>query len=242
MVLRRNVIASCAGSRRGTPVWCGRVRWRAWLPPSAKRFDDDHAATAAGTGREPVGGLWRFDRRRRRYHGKQFAGTRDIGLAGGTRLRGVGIRRVGCDRIHSSGAGACRRCPHVGRPRRAYGASSCGSDCTCSHACDRCFPLDDPCCSDCVSASCHAFPCGDGCASTYGCCASAGRHVYTCGGCASANYDDCGSHYGRSCRHVDCSSYHGCSRCHDGCAVVELKRLSWTWKAPGSTFRGFPVS
>ena len=28
--------------------------------------------------------LWRFDRLRRRCHGKQFAGTRDTGLAGGT--------------------------------------------------------------------------------------------------------------------------------------------------------------
>jgi hypothetical protein len=59
------------------------------LPPSPKRFDDDHAATAAGTGREPVGGLWRFDRLRRRCHGKQFAGTRYIGLAGGTREQAV---------------------------------------------------------------------------------------------------------------------------------------------------------
>jgi hypothetical protein len=59
------------------------------LQPSPKRFDDDHAATAAGTGREPVGGLWRVDRLQRRCHGKQFAGTRDICFAGGTREQAV---------------------------------------------------------------------------------------------------------------------------------------------------------
>ena len=59
------------------------------MQPSPKRSDDDHAATAAGTGWEPVGGLWRFDRLRRRCHGKQFAGTCDIGLAGGTREQAV---------------------------------------------------------------------------------------------------------------------------------------------------------
>src|SRR6476659_5378151 len=88
-VLRRDVIASRVGSRRTAPGWCGRLRRRAWLAPSAKGFDDGHAATAAGTGWEPTGGLWRLGRLWWRSRGKQFAGTRYSGLAGGTGKQAV---------------------------------------------------------------------------------------------------------------------------------------------------------
>src|SRR6185312_10294047 len=83
-VLRRNVVASRAGSRRTVPGWCGRIGWRAWLAPAPKGFDDGHAATAAGTRWEPVKGLWRFDRLVRRCPGKQFSGTRFICAPVGT--------------------------------------------------------------------------------------------------------------------------------------------------------------
>src|SRR5271166_800111 len=88
-VLRRDVIASSAGSRRVAPGWCGRLRRRAWLAPSPKDFNDGHAATAAGTGWEPIEGLWCFGRLWWRSRGKQFAGTRYGGLAGGTRKQAV---------------------------------------------------------------------------------------------------------------------------------------------------------
>ena len=61
-VLRRSVIASRTGSRRAAPGWCGRVRWRAWLPPSPKRFDDEHAATQQGQAGSQFR-AWRRDRR-----------------------------------------------------------------------------------------------------------------------------------------------------------------------------------
>src|SRR5580693_52657 len=83
-VLRREVSANRAGSRRGAPAWCGRVRRRAGLPPSPEGFDDGHAPAAAGTGWEPIEWLWHFDRLRRRCHRKQFAGSRYTCLAGGT--------------------------------------------------------------------------------------------------------------------------------------------------------------
>src|SRR3954451_7674148 len=79
-MLWREVSASRAGSRRHTPGWCGRVR----LPPSPEGLDDGHAPAAAGTGREPIERFRHFDRLRRRCHGQQFAGTRDVGLACGT--------------------------------------------------------------------------------------------------------------------------------------------------------------
>src|SRR5258708_37889267 len=60
------------------------MRWCAWLPPSPEGLDDGHASAAAGTWWEPIGRLWRFDGLRRRCHGEQFAGSRYIGLAGGT--------------------------------------------------------------------------------------------------------------------------------------------------------------
>ena len=58
--------------------------WRAGLPPSPEGLDDGHAPAAAGTGRQPIEWFWHFDGLRRWRHGKQFAGTRDIGLACGT--------------------------------------------------------------------------------------------------------------------------------------------------------------
>jgi hypothetical protein len=46
-VLRREVSASRAGSRRAAPGWCGRVGWHAWFPPSPEGLDDRHAPAAA---------------------------------------------------------------------------------------------------------------------------------------------------------------------------------------------------
>jgi|SRR4249919_3796559 hypothetical protein len=60
------------------------MRWCAWLPPSPEGLDDGHASAAAGTGWEPGEWFWHFDTLWRRCHGEQFAGSRDIGLAGGT--------------------------------------------------------------------------------------------------------------------------------------------------------------
>jgi hypothetical protein len=54
------------------------------LAPPPKDFNDSHATTAAGTGWEPIEGLWCFGRLWWRSRGKQFAGTRYVGLAGGT--------------------------------------------------------------------------------------------------------------------------------------------------------------
>src|ERR1700676_2925678 len=83
-VLRREVSATRAGSRRAAPGWCGRVRRRVWLPPSPEGLDDGHAAAAAGTRWKPIEWFWQRDNLRRRCRGEQLAGSRDICLAGGT--------------------------------------------------------------------------------------------------------------------------------------------------------------
>jgi hypothetical protein len=61
------------------------------LAPSAEGLDDGHAAAAAGTGRKPIERfwLWQRDGLWRRSHGKQFAGSRYIGLACGNGVQAV---------------------------------------------------------------------------------------------------------------------------------------------------------
>ena len=53
-VLRHQVSASRAGSRRVAPGCCERVRSCAGMPPSPEGLDDDHAPAAAGTGWQPI--------------------------------------------------------------------------------------------------------------------------------------------------------------------------------------------
>ena len=50
--------ASRAKSRGDAPGWCGRLGWRAGLPPSPEGLDNDHAPAAAGTRREVIEWLW----------------------------------------------------------------------------------------------------------------------------------------------------------------------------------------
>jgi hypothetical protein len=54
------------------------------LAPSPEGLDDGHAAAAAGTERQAIEWLWQRGNVRRRCRGQQFAGSRYIGLAGGT--------------------------------------------------------------------------------------------------------------------------------------------------------------
>jgi hypothetical protein len=124
-VLWREVIAGRAGSRRAAPGWCGRIGWRAWLAPSPEGRNDGHAATAARTGRKPIEGLWWLDRLWWRCHGKQFAGTRDIGLAGGTSEQAVvadAVEAVRQDMEQKAGDELMRRERHDALPLRTIAA------------------------------------------------------------------------------------------------------------------------